>query len=119
MCGIVGINSILERATSTLSEKTMPFHPLEHRVIHRMIDNFKNDLKNVSTVACGKASKGLGLNLIIKHIAPYVDFLKEVYDIQAYQVINDFAILMYAGHTYSSHPFFPVLPENLPRGTVV
>ena len=57
-----------------------------------MIDNIKDDLENVSAETVSKALKGLGLNLIVRQIAPYVDFLKEVFDMQAYQATNDFAI---------------------------
>ena len=46
---------------------------------------------------------------------------------QAYQVTNDFAILMYADHTfqlhadrtYHNHPILQLLRENLPRATGV
>ena len=45
-----------------------------------MIDNIKVDLENVSADAFGKTLKGLGPNLIVRQISPYVDFLKEVFD---------------------------------------
>ena len=69
----------------------------------------------------------MGLNLIVTQIAPYVDFLKEVFDMQAYQVTNDFATLMYADqifqlhadHTYHSHSLLQLLLKNPPRGTGV
>ena len=48
-----------------------------------MVDNIKVDLENVSANALGKALKGLGLNLVVRQIAPYVDLLKEVFDMQA------------------------------------
>ena len=57
-----------------------------------MNDNIKVDLENVSADAFSKALKGLGLNLFVRQIAPYFDFLKEVFDMQAYQATNDFAI---------------------------
>ncbi len=39
-----------------------------------MIYSIKDDLENVSADAFGKALKGLGLNLIVRQIAPHVDF---------------------------------------------
>ena len=58
-----------------------------------MIDNIKDDLENVSADAFGKALKRLGLNFIVRKIAHYVVFLKEVFDVQAYQVTNDLRYL--------------------------
>ena len=92
-----------------------------------MIYSIKDDLENVSADAFGKALKGLGLNLIVRQIAPHVDFLKEVFDVQEYQVASDFALLIYADHlfqlhadhTYNSHPLLQLLPENPPIGTGV
>lgn len=50
-----------------------------------MIDNIKDDLENVSAETVSKALKGLGLNLIVRQIAPYVDFFERVFDMQAYK----------------------------------
>ena len=41
-----------------------------------MIDNIKDDLENVSAETVSKALKGLGLNLIVRQIATYVDFFE-------------------------------------------
>ena len=77
-----------------------------------MIYSIKDDLENVSADAFGKALKGLGLNLFVRQIAPYFDFLKEVFDMQAYQVTNDFAILMYADHIFQLHKSDPDICHN-------
>ena len=50
-----------------------------------MIDNIKYDLENVSAETVSYAYKELGLNLIVRQIAPYVDFFERVFDMQAYK----------------------------------
>ena len=42
-----------------------------------MIDSIKDDLENVSAETVSKALKELGLNLIVRQIAPYVDFFEK------------------------------------------
>ena len=89
-----------------------------------MIDKAFKDLETINADAFGKVLKGLGLNLIVSDIALHVDFLTEIFDMQAYQATGDFAILTYkdhifqlhADHTYHSHPLLGLLPENPPRG---
>ena len=45
-----------------------------------MLDNVKDNLENVSADAFGKALKGLGLNLVLRQIALYIDFFKKAFD---------------------------------------
>ena len=73
-----------------------------------------------------KHLKDLDLTSSSGKLRPTLIFERD-FDMQAYQVTNDFTILMYADdifqlhadHTYHSHPLLQLLPENPPRGTGV
>ena len=68
--------------------------------------------------------RGIGLNLIVRDVFEKCDFLAAVFDMKAYRVSADFAIMTYGDQvfqlhsdgTYHSNPLCGLLPENPPRG---
>ena len=82
------------------------------------------DYQTVDAVAFGRSLRGLGLNLLVRNVPNLARFLSDVFEMQAYQVTDDFAIIAYgdqifqlhADHTYHSHPLPSLLPEAGARG---
>ena len=82
------------------------------------------DFDTVSADAFGASLRGLGINILVSNVPRCVDFLIDVFNMNAHQASVDFAIMVYQSQvfqlhrdtTYSAHPLLPLLPENPPRG---
>lgn len=82
------------------------------------------DLETVNASDFGRSLKGIGLNLLVRDVPRQVAFLCDVFDMKAFQVSADFAILTYGENvlqihsdgTYHSNPLLSLLPEAGPRG---
>ena len=82
------------------------------------------DLNTVGAEAFGASLKGIGLNLLVRNVKKTIAFLETVFGMNAHQVTDDFAIMVYgeqlfqvhADHTYSNNPLLGMLPETPPRG---
>lgn len=82
------------------------------------------DFNTVSARDFGHSLKGLSVNLLVRNVLIEVDFLTQVFGMQAHRASPDFAIMVYAGapfqlhadRTYASHPLPSLLPEFGPRG---
>ena len=82
------------------------------------------DLETVDAVEFGQSLKGLGLNLLVADVGRSVSFLVSVFEMQAFQPTQDFAILragsavlqVHADGTYHSNPMLQMVPDAGPRG---
>jgi predicted enzyme related to lactoylglutathione lyase len=82
------------------------------------------DLNTVGAEVFGASLKGIGLNLLVRNVKETAAFLETVFGMNAHQVTDDFAIMVYgeqlfqlhADHTYSNNPLLGLLPETPPRG---
>lgn len=72
----------------------------------------------------GRTLRGIGLNILVQDVRAEVVFLEAVFDMRAFQVTDNFAIVTYGDQvfqlhrdgTYHAHPLLGLLPENPPRG---
>ncbi len=72
----------------------------------------------------GRALRGLGVNLLVRHIDAALPFHREVLGAEVVYSDPDFAVLRYdtvewmlhADHTYLDHPLHPSLRDEGPRG---
>lgn len=82
------------------------------------------DFETVSAETFGASLTGIGLNLLVRDVFSEIAFLETVFDMNSFQVTEDFAIVRYcdqvfqlhADATYGSNPLLGLLPENPPRG---
>lgn len=82
------------------------------------------DFDTVSADAFGASLRGLGINILVSDVPRCVDFLTDVFAINAHQASADFAIMVYQSQvfqlhsdaTYAAHPLQALVPENPPRG---
>ena len=76
------------------------------------------DFDTVSADAFGASLRGLGINILVSNVPRCVDFLTDVFNMNAHQASADFAIMVYQSQvfqlhsdaTYSDHPLLPLLP---------
>jgi len=82
------------------------------------------DYETVSPEDFGASLTGLGLNLLVRDVKAQTGFLETVFEMKAYRVSDDFAIMVYGTQvfqlhsdgTYAGNPLLGLLPENPPRG---
>ena len=82
------------------------------------------DFDTVSADAFGASLRGLGINILVSDVPRCVDFLTDVFAMNAHQASADFAIMVYQSQvfqlhsdaTYAAHPLQALVPENPPRG---
>jgi len=82
------------------------------------------DYENVSASDFGASLTGLGVNLLVRDVVAQADMLSQVFDMTAFRVSADFAIMRYgtamfqlhSDGTYHANPYQGLLPENPPRG---
>lgn len=82
------------------------------------------DFVTVSADAFGASLRGLGINILVSDVPRCVDFLTDVFAMNAHQASADFAIMVYQSQvfqlhsdaTYAAHPLQALVPENPPRG---
>lgn len=82
------------------------------------------DYETISAKAFGASLTGIGLNILVRDVKREVAFLKHVFEVEAHQVTDDFAIIRYHGSvmqlhgdgTYHSHPLPGLIPEAGVRG---
>ena len=82
------------------------------------------DYETTDADGFGRSLRGLGLNLLVRDVKAETRFLTEVFEFQAFQPTEDFAIMvlgetglqLHADHTYSTNPLLGLLPETPPRG---
>ena len=82
------------------------------------------DFDTVSADAFGASLRGLGINILVGDMPRCVDFLTDVFAMNAHQASADFAIMVYQSQvfqlhsdaTYAAHPLQALVPENPPRG---
>lgn len=82
------------------------------------------DFDTVSADAFGASLRGLGINILVSDLPRCVDFLTDVFAMNAHQASADFAIMVYQSQvfqlhsdaTYAAHPLQALVPENPPRG---
>jgi catechol 2,3-dioxygenase-like lactoylglutathione lyase family enzyme len=75
-------------------------------------------------VEYGRRLTGFGVNLLVKEIAPSVEFAKTVLQAEVVYADPDFAVLrrqnmewmIHADHTYDSHPLIDYLKPQAARG---
>ena len=75
-------------------------------------------------VEYGRRLTGFGVNLLVKEIAPSVEFAKTVLQAEVVYADPDFAVLrrqnmewmIHADHTYDSHPLIDHLKPQAARG---
>ena len=85
------------------------------------------DYETVEADAFGASLRGIGLNLLVRDVPAEVAFLRGVFEMNAHQVTEDFAIITYgeavfqlhADGTYHSNPLLSLLPEAGVRGAGV
>jgi hypothetical protein len=90
----------------------------------KLTENGNMDYETIPAEDFGRSLKGVGLNLLVRDVVSLVEFLKQVFEMQAHRVSTDFAILAYHGDvfqlhsdaTYHSHPLPSLLHEAGPRG---
>ncbi|MCC1491961.1 glyoxalase [Cognatishimia sp. F0-27] len=66
----------------------------------------------------------MGLNILVRDVKAQAARLAALFDMEAFRVSSDFAILRYgaavfqlhADHTYHNNPYLALLPETPPRG---
>ena len=74
--------------------------------------------------AYGRSLKGMGVNLIVRNVGKAVAFQRDVLGAVPVYADQDFAVMrlgtmdwmLHADHTYSKHPLFEALRDDLPRG---
>ena len=72
----------------------------------------------------GRSLHGIGLNLLVRDVVGQAQFLVDVFDMRAYRVTVDFAIMTYGDQvfqlhsdgTYHSNPLLGLVPEAGARG---
>lgn len=82
------------------------------------------DYETVNAADFGASLGGLGLNILTRDVRGLAQFLQEVFDMKAYRVSDDFAIIAYQAQvfqlhsdsTYHAHPLPGLLPEAGARG---
>jgi hypothetical protein len=82
------------------------------------------DYETTEAAVFGHALTALSLNLLVRDVLAEVEFLTQVFAMQAHRISKDFAILLHAGqpfqlhadHTYGANPLLSLLPEAGPRG---
>lgn len=82
------------------------------------------DYARIDADSFGRSLKGIGLNLLVRHVRAECTFLETVFDMKTHQVTDDFAIVTYgtnvfqlhADATYHSNPLLSLVPEQPPRG---
>ncbi|MCT4558095.1 MAG: glyoxalase [Pelagimonas sp.] len=82
------------------------------------------DYETISAEAFGASLRGIGVNLIVRDVPAQARMLQTVFEMQAFRISADFAILRYgrdvfqlhADGTYHVNPYQAFLPENPPRG---
>lgn len=82
------------------------------------------DYQTVEADEFGASLRGIGLNLLVRDVLAEASFLKEVFEMKAFQPTEDFAIITYgdavfqlhADGTYHSNPLLSLVPEAGARG---
>ena len=82
------------------------------------------DYETVDADAFGRSLTGFGVNLLTTDVRGLAAFLTEVFELEAFQVSDDFAIVqngdavmqLHSDRTYGNHPLLAYVPENPPRG---
>ncbi|WP_272002591.1 VOC family protein [Roseovarius sp. ZX-A-9] len=82
------------------------------------------DYETISAETFGASLTGIGLNILVRDVKRQVAFLTEVFEVEAHQITDDFAIIRYHGSimqlhsdgTYHSHPLPSLIPEAGVRG---
>ena len=82
------------------------------------------DYETIPAPEFGRSLKGIGLNLLVRDVKALAQFLTDVFEMRAFQVTADFAIMTYGDQvfqlhsdaTYHSNPYFGLIPEIDPRG---
>ncbi len=82
------------------------------------------DYETVDADSFGRSLRGIGVNILVRDVRSQVSFLQEVFQLEAHQVTDDFAIVTYGDQvfqvhsdaTYHSNPLLALLPELPPRG---
>ncbi len=82
------------------------------------------DYDTVSPENFGVSLQGIGLNLLVRDVRAEVTFLENIFGMRAFQVSDNFAIMIYGREvfqlhsdpTYAENPLLSLLPENGPRG---
>ena len=82
------------------------------------------DYETIKADPFGRGLSGLGLNLLTRNVRVLAGFLEAVFDMRAFQVTDDFAIMQYGDQvfqlhsdgTYHSNPLLGLVPESPPRG---
>lgn len=82
------------------------------------------DYETVSADDFGKSLRGLGLNILVRHVRATGTFLADVFDMEIHRLSDDFAIVTYSDQvfqlhsdgTYHANPLLGLVPENPPRG---
>ncbi|MBZ8117981.1 glyoxalase [Roseovarius sp. LXJ103] len=82
------------------------------------------DYETISPEGFGASLRGMGLNILVRDVARQVAFLVDVFEMQAFQPSEDFAIMRYGDQvmqlhvdaTYHSNPLLGLVPEAGPRG---
>lgn len=74
--------------------------------------------------AYGRSLKGFGVNLIVRNVGKAIAFQRDVLGASPVYADQDFAVMrlgamewmLHADHTYSNHPIYEALRDDLPRG---
>lgn len=82
------------------------------------------DFNTVSPEEFGASLRGIGFNIIVSDVKRTTQFLIDVFDMTAFRISNDFAIIRHQDHifqlhgdgAYHSNPLLSLIPENPPRG---
>jgi predicted enzyme related to lactoylglutathione lyase len=82
------------------------------------------DYETIGPEAFGASLRGIGINLLVRNVPRQVSFLQKVFEMEAFQPTDDFAIMRYGAQvfqvhsdgTYHANPLLGLLPENPPRG---
>jgi len=78
----------------------------------------------MSAVEFGHSLRGLGVNLLVREIAPMTAFLASVLEVRIVHADRDFAVLerdgrpwmLHADHTYHSNPLLGLVGDDAVRG---
>ncbi len=82
------------------------------------------DYDTMSAEKFDKSLTGLGVTIIVKNPARTAQFLEAIFELYPSQLSADFGLIRYQGDifelhgdkSFATHPSYPHLPENPPRG---
>ena len=87
----------------------------------------ESDRDFMTAAAYGRSLRGVGVNLLVREVAPVVDFMTGILGVEAVYANRDFAVLRHGGqdwmlhadHTYHANPLLALTGDGALRGAGV